>query len=466
MKVMHIFLTLAILISNITFAQTNNCKEALEKLIKLMEKDYPGFNEKTKNKIAYEYFKSSVLEKAKNTSDKDGLKVLKEYTSYFRDRHIFFLDASNSLLSVKEAKKEVVKNGITSLKRITLSKDTIGGIWKNEQFKVGIVKEQNTYKGFVITSDDEYWKPDDVLFTLDNQKNLKYFNKDLTSFEDTYSIEDQEVLRFAKIRSYFIKDNDDRYNVQTIADKINKLEGFYIEKLTPKTTFIKLKSFDYPFVEKIEKLIFDNQTLIKNSENLIVDLRDNGGGTTNAFAPLLPYIMAGKTRSMNIEFLVTDFLISGIENYIKRTPINEKNKEEIEQLHKNIAFYKLNMGEFVLNPGENRVEEYTFEAPSNGPNQVVFLTNNKVGSSAESLLLLAKQSKKVKIIGTPTSGVLDYASARITNFKWSDNALILPTYRNLRLPDFPIDNIGVQPDIYLDKTAGDWVKYAIQYLED
>ncbi|WP_316802425.1 S41 family peptidase [Pedobacter nototheniae] len=467
MKVKHILLLLAVLISNITLAQTNSSQEALEKLIKLMEKDYPGFDEKTKDKVAYEYFKNSLLEKSKSTADEDGLKLLNEFTSYFRDKHIFFLDASNSLLVVKTDKKEVVKNPESFLNKIKISKDTLEGIWKNEDFKIGVIKaKDNTYKGFVISSNDKYWQPNDVLFTLDNKKNLKFFNKDLTFFEDTYSLPNQGTLQFTKLKHYFIKDNQDEYSSVIIKDRISKLQGFYIEKVSEKTTLIRLKSFDYPFVQKIESLIADHKTLIENSEYLIVDLRGNGGGTTTAYPPLLPYIVTGKDRSLNNEFLVTDFLISGLEAYIKRLPDTEESQKEKVQLNKNIAFYKQNMGKFVLNPGEKKVEEYNLEPAIHSPKQIIFLVDKKVGSSAEALLLTAKQSKKVKVMGTPTSGVLDYASARITNFKWKENALVLPTYRSLRLPDFPIDNIGVQPDIYLDHGVEDWVKYAIQYLED
>lgn len=35
----------------------------------------------------------------------------------------------------------------------------------------------------------------------------------------------------------------------------------------------------------------------------------------------------------------------------------------------------------------------------------------------------------------------------------------------MRLPDYPIDNIGFQPDIYLDKYVKDWVQFVVDYLE-
>jgi len=43
---------------------------------------------------------------------------------------------------------------------------------------------------------------------------------------------------------------------------------------------------------------------------------------------------------------------------------------------------------------------------------------------------------------------------------------LLPTFRSLRLPEFPVDNIGIQPDIYMDRYIGDWTAYALEYLEN
>lgn len=51
------------------------------------------------------------------------------------------------------------------------------------------------------------------------------------------------------------------------------------------------------------------------------------------------------------------------------------------------------------------------------------------------------------------------------DFGCPEYLLQLPTYRSSRLPDYPIDNIGMQPDIYLDKSVKDWIKFALDYLE-
>lgn len=94
------------------------------------------------------------------------------------------------------------------------------------------------------------------------------------------------------------------------------------------------------------------------------------------------------------------------------------------------------------------------------------MIDKRVGSAAENLVLRAKQSKKVKVMGTVTSGGLDYAAARMFNFGCPEYLLQLPTYRSLRLPDFPIDNIGLQPDIFMDRFVKNWIQYAVDYLEN
>lgn len=346
------------------------------------------------------------------------------------------------------------------------TKDPLEGIWVNKDYRVAIVSSNKGYNGVVISSKNDFWKPNNVLFKIENNRGLKYYNSDLTYYNDNFKQVDEYTIQLEKLRTYFVKDKSNSLVQSEINDRINRLEGFYVEKITPKTTLIRIKSFDYPFVERIKNLVLSNKELIENSENLIIDIRENGGGTTNAFKPLLPYIMTGSTRELNVEYLATDFLISGLNNYIKTIPNDEKNKEDRERIIGYIKKYEKNLGEFVLNPNAKEIEITKHEISNKSPKQVIFLADNGVGSSAESLLLLAKQSKKVKVIGTPTLGVLDYASARITNYDCNDVKIVLPTYRSLRLPDYPIDNIGIQPDIYMDKTEKDWVKFATEYLEN
>ncbi|MES2266708.1 MAG: S41 family peptidase [Bacteroidota bacterium] len=254
-------------------------------------------------------------------------------------------------------------------------------------------------------------------------------------------------------------------NEEQIDEQINEMNGFYFKRLTAKTSILKLQNFSYVFVETIEKLIEKNQDLLENSENLIIDLRDNGGGTGNAYQKLLPYILTNPLRRIGVEHLSTQTTITAYEQWLQTLKTDSiKNKDDIEKTQKYFAKLKSNLGKFVNLDGDSVIIDTIKLAPKS-PRQIAILTNGNVGSAAENLTLYGKQSKKVKILGTPTEGVLDYADARFFEFGCGNYQLLLPTYRSLRLPDFPIDNIGIQPDIYLDKSVVDWVKYAIKYLE-
>ncbi|MFW6257742.1 MAG: S41 family peptidase [Prolixibacteraceae bacterium] len=127
--------------------------------------------------------------------------------------------------------------------------------------------------------------------------------------------------------------------------------------------------------------------------------------------------------------------------------------------------YKNNMYEFV-NMDSSDVYIQEIEPVKESPENVVILINERTASAAESLTYRARQSKKVKIMGTPSGGVLDYGSTRWTDFGSDDYKLSIPTFRSLRLPEYPIDNIGLQPDIYLDESVTDWIQYARNYLEN
>ena len=174
--------------------------------------------------------------------------------------------------------------------------------------------------------------------------------------------------------------------------------------------------------------------------------------------------MTNSIRWMGFEFLATQTLVEGLENYITTIKDQEKKTDELKKLRGRIKLYKEHMGEFVKS-GKTpfRIQNINYAAKS--PKYVIILINNEVGSAAENFLIASKQSKKVKIIGTPTYGVLDYGAVRKFDFGCSNYELYLPGYRSLRLPEYPIDNIGVQPDIYLDKSISNWVKFAIDYLE-
>lgn len=471
----NLLFVIPLLWTNLSFGQENcKCNVALSNLITKIENDYPGFEEKTRDTILYNSFKKQLLEETKTTGQSSCFGILKKYTSFFRDSHIWIHPAT-SIKETEVASTEFIEIDIDKFLKIKkFNKNSLEGIWQNQfewtggvVYDIGITKTgNNEYTGFVITSSSDFWKPKEIKFKLLGDGKFEFYFFDKTKKTGTYEIADNQIIYFKEASSSFIKTNPKpTLSENYIKKKTGAFNGFSIKPLTDKTTLITLPYFDYPFVEIINDMIEENLSLIENSENLIIDIRGNSGGTDNAYQNLLPYIMTNPIRNMGVEYLATQTLIDGLEGYIKTVKDKKEKESEIEMLRGWIDSFEKNMGEFV-NVSDSTFSIQKVDLAKKSPQNIVVLIDKRVGSSAENLIMRAKQSKKVKVLGTVTSGGLDYAAARFFNFGCPEYLLHLPTFRSLRLPDYPIDNIGLQPDIYLDKSVEDWIKFSVDYLEN
>lgn len=464
----HSLFLLLFIPQNIIAQQNCNCDKALINLVSKIENDYPGFEAKTNDSILYKNFKFDLIEKARTTEKFSCSNLLEEYLSFFRDKHISLISTNISNteetsfidIDLKKIKKEF-SNSINSLE----------GIWEmwpkenNEIFKIGIKKtDSDTYVGFIIETSSSIWKPKQILFKLNSNGNYIFRGTEVK--DDKYLIGENNILILGKMSLTFVKENALSILKKTdLENQIRELKGFYLKKITSQTLLLSLPDFNYGYVNIITKMIEDNRNLLENSKYLIIDIRGNGGGTESAYYPILPYIMTNPIRDLWIENLVTPEFINFNEKYLESIKEEKDNEEEVKEVEKELALIKNNIGKYVNTEGENIIIKRV-DVSSKSPNQVIILADNKVGSAAEDFLIASKQSKKVKIIGTPSAGVIDYGAVIKFNFGCPDYQLNMPTYRSLRLPDYPIDNIGIQPDIYLDKSVKDWIQFAIKYLEE
>lgn len=469
------FIIISLFFISSSFGQQKcSCDVALQNLIKRIESDYPGFKEKTKDTIVYNSFKRQLKGDLDSTENSLCLSILKKYTSFFKDSHIWLspvIKLDQKGLTTSEFIDVNLNDFLNNSKSKT---NSIEGIWefspldKNGiDYRVGIIKTKNDgYTGFAIPAKYENAKSQRVLFKLTSNNKYESFFPDKIKHTGNFETFDNTFLYFDKMRRTLVKENQNlKISEKQVRKKIGEIQGFTIKPLSKQTTLITIPSFDYPYVEIINNLIQENQILIENSEYLIIDIRGNSGGTDDAYENLLPYVMTNSIRWPGVEFLSTQTLIDDLEYYITTIKDKKEQKDEIEKVRGWIKLYKENMGQFVNKENNSyRTEEVNFAKKS--AKYVAILTNKEVGSAAENFLIGAKQSKKVKIIGTPTYGVLDYGAIRKFDFGCPEYELRLPGYRSLRLPDYPIDNIGVQPDIYLDKSVTDLVKFAKEYLEN
>ena len=459
--------------TSLSFGQQScNCNLALNNLIAKIESDYPGFKEKTQDMRKYNDLKNELLSESKISGDSSCMKILERYTGFFKDFHVWILP-KDTIPTIKN-KNEAIRNPIFDINikkfmgNASKIKEGIEGVWKSDRYEIGLKKiTEGEYVGFIIKADSKYWKQKEIKFGLFKNGTYEFYLQDHTIQRGSYTINNNSLLYFNDLRLAFIRALPaSTINAAQIDEQINEMNGFYFKRLTAKTSILKLQNFSSVFVETIEKLIQNNQDLLENSENLIIDLRDNGGGTGNAYQKILPYILTNALRrQIGVEHLSTQTTITAYEQWLQTLKTDSiRNKDDIAKVQRYIVKLKSNLGKFVNLAGDSVIIDTIKLAPKS-PRQIAILNNGAVGSSAEDLTLIAKQSKKVKILGTPTTGGLDYADARFFEFGCGNYQLLLPTYRSLRLPDFPIDNIGLQPDIFIDASVKDWIKFTVDYLE-
>lgn len=452
-----IIATLILVITISSFSQTDcDCEQALKQIIQKVETEYPGFNEKTKDKLIYNNYKESLLIKARDNKVPSCIELLRSYKDFFKDGHISIYQIEEEQ-NVQKVDNKVAITQKDFQRHILNTIDPMEGIWKSGTYKVGIVKLNNEYQGFIIEADTAYWKVNEIKFRLFENGKANYYLRDHSLSEETYELVDGWIL-FFNYSKYIKELPKPNLSESEIKSKINEIEGCYFKKVSEKTALLCLSSFEHNYVERIKKLLIDNKKEIENSENLIIDVRNNLGGTYDAYEGLFPYILTNNIRGLGMEFMATQTLINEIQGWYEDEEGKKKAKEWI-------SIFKKKMGEFV-NIDTTDVSINEIKLAERSPKQVVILVNRRTASSGEAFVLDAKQSKKVKILGTPTYGALDYGSASFFDIGCKKYKIMMPTWRSLRLPDYPIDNIGIQPDIYMDKSVKDWVQYAVDYLEN
>lgn len=109
MKIQIVLLFLLLSVFGYVNAQTQcNCNDALQKIILKIESEYPGFDIKTKDKLLYNSVKESTTKLAlENKNPSECLDILKAYTGFFKDRHIWVLP--NEYLSQQNTISKTLK---------------------------------------------------------------------------------------------------------------------------------------------------------------------------------------------------------------------------------------------------------------------------------------------------------------------------------------------------------------------
>jgi hypothetical protein len=480
-----LFSVIILFINQVSFSQPADCLNDFDFLVKKIQADYPGYNDKVTNANCAQLSSLEKVIRQKITNHPDSCSYyLSEYTDFFHDHHLRVLrswkenDQKTEIMDVSTYGKNLYVN-IDSLRQTTKNAKGIEGIWEGYRQTFAIVRDSKKYVGVVVNNNG--WKNGQVLYEFQPLNDTTF---DVTNYSLVKNRRLFKTKASLHLNGKIIEIHDDtRFVRQTESDILNKAllqsyvplypngtNTYYVAAFLDDSTFyLRVPGFDN---NTGNKLVSQHWNEIMKRPNLIIDIRNNGGGQDNYYEQLAKIIYTRPYESKGVEWYASKGIIESKEDDIKNGRIKEGMMKWTQDL---VQAMKKNVGGFVIHPYyANNSTTVKRDTVYSMPRNVGIIINENNASSAEQFLLSAKESDKVILFGNcNTAGVLDYSNGIPISLPSNNYRLLSPQTRSKRLPQNPIDNIGIAPNVIIPFPAtqqlydklDNWVYFVKNYLE-
>lgn len=451
-------------------AQSCNCPEQFEFLTQKMAANYAGYQDKVTpaTQAAFDAHTARYRALAAPvTSDTTCARLLHEWTLFFKDHHV------QMSYNGPQDNPEQVRQRFSAWEKIALDEsaarslidrpggDPAEGIWEMQggNYRVALVPAPTPSRDLaavVLRADSVYWVPGQLKFEL---------KKDGEGYSGNFFMRDHSV----KTSTALLEGDQLKFNGLSTWQRVYPGSGklpaaaprqiFTLKQLDSTTLLLTVPTMDESVRLQLDSLIKANRKLLAGTPNLIIDCRNNGGGSDITYYPLKPFLYTQP--------------VTGERMQLWATP---DNADKFAEMGKNKDFpwtwrmygrhtarkMRRHYGHFIGKTGQYK-ERMKHVMPY--PQRVAVLIDGGCASSCEEFVLFAQQSKKTTLIGQNTGGVHDYGNLHFLTFPDKRFTLGYPTSRSGNVAaGRPIDNIGIPPAVRVEEKDGDWVEFARQYL--
>ncbi len=450
-------------------AEDFNCKNEFKWLEETFSKNDAGYQYviDQKGPLAFDVHDGLIKKKlSDNLKPSECTKLMADWIGFFRSGHwsINYIENNKTSENSNNTVSPKVSFGLEEFEDyLNNSKlHPYEGIWNSGSYKIGIKKTRDQFVGFIISSTNESWSEKQIKLTIHSENKATYYMGDHSPVEikNISAIGDNFIsLGFISLERDVAIDNSPEDMKRYI--KALSVDNSYFEIINEDTAYIRIPSFGGEYRQEIAKLIKKNRDIIISKDNLIIDIRNNGGGSDSSYNPLLEFLYTNPIRTVGVEFLSTELNNQRMIDFIEKDSWNfdEAGKKWAKESYDKLS---KRLGQWVsLN--ENDVTTVTYDSVLSKPNNIAVLINEGVGSTSEQFLLAAKQSRKVKLFGKRTAGVVDVGNLYSTRSDSGYYQLSYALSKSKRMPDNVVDERGISPDYYMDKSIKpyEWIDFAL-----
>ncbi|WP_422122394.1 S41 family peptidase [Planococcus sp. X10-3] len=384
--------------------------EIFNDIIQIMKTDYAGASEKEDMNRPEDYLITDDM------ADRDFIETVQSYLLDFKDGHLSF-----------NAKGAVIPNLGFRVRR-----------HQNELYVTEATEENRLQKG-------------DEILEMDGLTIEDFGNRHAKVLED--NVLDRQFWNVAlrQAKDLTVLRDGVKFNLTLATYERTPYTPVYtLEKLNPDTVYMKLTDFgqEEPMLDLLDKHRED----LSRSTNLIIDVRVNYGGNDLFYFPLLDYVFEGSTPFKSLfqegEIMYTNYTerncrlwINELKGYLEQ----ELDAETEKWAQGEIALFAKNKGS-----GFQAVQEemdYTIQGQAAPPN-VYVLTDVTCASSGDTFASNVKKSSKVKVIGRPTMGIVDFCN--VVTMDYGDYEF---GYSISKMDEnYYTNETGVEPDIHIPWT--------------
>ena len=462
-------IVLLLLLHSFSYGQPDcDCTQELDFVAEFYEKNLPSYPSTVDgDPSAYEAMRDSLHKKSSDITSIDNcLRLLMHYVEYFNDKHSSISMSSESNYT-HNADTALSKEMRTKLHPDSLAKfplEDIRGLYRvagNSPFEIAIVSGNHgpgSYQGRIVNSQTDAIADGKLLIEL--QRNSRG-NYDVVTYNSNGSI--------SYLSDFHYKNGDlegrafKKETGRTKSHVFSSEQKTYAKVLNDSVAYLRVHTFNKALKKTMDSVYQSVDSLITSKPYLVIDVRDNGGGSTGNAFPMVKYFYDSPIIGARVEIYVTENNIDYLNNLHRH--LVEEGADPGSNAYLSAITDELNriklapLGSFMERAQSG--DTIRLKDTPDTPRQVAILYNRNCASSCEDFIYWAQQSNKTVLVGEKSSGTIGYGEV---DHVYTPCYKFQLRYTRTRSSDLAkYEGVGIPPDVFLDDST-DWIDQTLEVL--